>query len=307
MGAASRLDPRRHGIEGGTDDWAVGGSMAGVAALVGIAVVLATPAASQAQVYFNDAGASGPVEPTAFAPASPCCLTEYMRDLTWQSWGGAEATATGAVALGRVEPSGAEALSPATVTLSGLSSCGGQPVYSSYEIRVASGVTPGVDWSRARTGTFACRFSAENYRPSSFDARGDCELSPPDERAWTPEIPRLWQPGFCRMQWTGFDTGPTAIGKGVMRTGLEQFGAEVRLSGLEWCQEGIGDAIAYTSLSMTIYGKGESENNGELGPDDTLTVANANRLRDNIGRPGLKARSYRYRGSITRGCVGLDG
>ncbi len=276
-------------------------------ALLAIAIMLATPAASQAQVYFNDAGASGPVEPTAFAPASPCCMTDYMRDLTWQSWGGDETTGTGEVATGKVEQSGSEALSPATVTLSGLSSCGGQPVYSNYEIQVAEGVTPGPDWSQARSGTFACRFSAGNYRPSKIDAQGGCELQALENGlAWTPRLP--WHGvGFCRMQWTGFDTGPTAIGKGVMRTGLEQFGAEVRLSGLEWCQEGIGDAIAYTSLSMTIYGNGESEITSEHTPDDDITVANANRLRANIGRPGLKVRGYRYGRSITRGCVRLEG
>jgi len=263
-------------------------------------------AASSAQVYFNDAGASGPVEPTTFAPAAPSGLTEYVRDLTWQSWGGATATATGTVSTGKVMPEGNEGESPATVTLSGLSSCGGQPVYSSYEIQVAPAAAPGLDWSQARTGTFACRFSAGNYRPSKIDAQGGCEISLEKGPAWTPRLP--WhEVGFCRMQWDGFDNGPTTIGKGVMRNGFTQWGVKVILSGLAWCQEGVGDAIAYTGLTMTIYGPGETENNGEHTPDDDITVANANRLRADVERPGLKARTYRYTRSITSGCVRLDG
>lgn len=271
---------------------------------VSAALAQATPAASQAQVYFNDAGASGPVEPRSFAPASPCCLTEYVRDLTWQSWGGATATGTGMVSTGKVTSEGNEGESPATVTLSGLSTCGGQPVYSSYTIEVASGIQP-ADWAQAHSGSFACRFSAGNYRPSKIDAQGGCEFQYlANGSAWTPRLP--WhEVGFCRMQWQGFDVGPTTVGKGVMRNGFTQWGVKVVLSDLAWCQEGIGDAIAYTGLSMTIYGPGETENNGEHTPDDDITVANANRLRANIGRPGLKARRYRYTKPLMRGCVAL--
>lgn len=263
-------------------------------ALVVALGLLGVPATSMAQVYFNDAGASGPVEPTSFAPASPSYLTGYVRDLSWQSWGGATATATGIV---ESSPNGT---SPATVTLSGLGSCGGQPVYASYEIQVAAGVVPGLDWAKARRGTFACQFSAGNYRPSKQDASGGCTFLNPN-RAWSPHVPNGWAyTGFCRMQWTGFATGPVAVGKGVLRTGLEQWGVEARFSGLAWCREGMGDAIAYTRLSMTTYGAGESEDNGDI------TVGIANRLRANIGRSGLSKRTYRSTKAITKGCVALE-
>jgi hypothetical protein len=273
--------------------------LAVVAGLVGLC---AAPIASSAAMYFNDAGASGPVEPSAFAPAAPCCLTEYVRHLTWHAWGGPAATATGEVVTRT--PSGSEGESPATVMLGGLSTCGGQAVYSSYTIQIAPGVQPGIDWSQAHSGSFACRLSAGNYRPSKIDAQGGCQFFGKDLGAWTPRIPNGWAyTGFCRMQWVGFDNGPTTTGKGVMRSGLWQWGARVILSHPAWCQEGIGDAMAYTRLAMTIYGKGESENNGEHARDDDITVANANRLRTTVGKPGLLARTYRYTRSITEGCV----
>jgi hypothetical protein len=106
------------------------------------------------------------------------------------------------------------------------------------------------------------------------------------------------------MQWVGFNSGPTTIGKGVLRAGLTQWGAQVMLSRPAWCKEGIGDAMAYTRLTMTIYGNGEPEDDGQPLRNYNITVAAANKLRANIGKSGLRARTYRYTQSITEGCVG---
>jgi hypothetical protein len=194
-----------------------------------------------------------------------------------------------------------ESESPVTVTLGGLSTCGGQAVYSDYTIQLVPDAQPGIDWSQAQRGSFACRFSAGNYRPSKRDAEGGCTFFGRNRAAWVPGIPKRWlYTGFCRMQWVGFDNGPTTTGKGVLRSGFTQWGARVTLSHPAWCQEGIGDAIAYTRLTMTIYGKGEPERD-----EDIITAATANRLRASIGKPGLRARTYRYTQSITDGCVAL--
>jgi hypothetical protein len=264
-----------------------------------------TTGESMAEVYFNNPGASAPVEPTAFAPASPCCLTEYVRHLAWHTWGGPTATATGEVITRTA--SGVEGESPVTVTLGGLSGCGGQAVYSDYMIELAPGGQPGIDWSRAQRGSFACRFSAGNYRPTKHDALGGCVDFGRQQADWMPRISKRWlYEGLCRMQWVGFDNGPTTTGKGVLRTGFTQWGVQATLSHPAWCKEGIGDAIAYTRLTMTIYGKGEPEDNGQETREYYITVVNANRLRATVGKPGLRARTYRYSQSITEGCVALS-
>jgi hypothetical protein len=261
--------------------------------------------ASTATVYFNDARASGPVEPMGFAPAAPDYLTEYVRRLAWHTWGGPTATATGEVITRTA--SGVEGESPVTVTLGGLSACGGQAVYSDYMIELAPGGQPGIDWSRAQRGSFACRFSAGNYRPSKHDALGGCVDFGRQQADWMPRISKRWlYEGLCRMQWVGFDNGPTTTGKGVLRTGFTQWGVQATLSHPAWCKEGIGDAIAYTRLTMTIYGKGEPEDNGQETREYYISAANANRLRATVGKPGLRARTYRYTQSITEGCVGLS-
>jgi hypothetical protein len=200
---------------------------------------------------------------------------------------------------------GVEGESPVTVTLSGLSTCGSQEVYSDYAIELAPGAQPGIDWSQAQRGSFACRFSAGNYRPSKRDAEGGCTFFGRNRAGWVPSVPKQWlYEGFCRMQWVGFDNGPTTTGKGVLRAGIAQWGARVTLSRPAWCKEGIGDAMAYTRLTMTIYGNGEPEDDGQPLRNYNITVAAANKLRANIGKPGLRARTYRYTQSITEGCVG---
>lgn len=203
--------------------------------------------------------------------------------------------------------SGGEGESPVTVTLSGLSTCAGQEVYSSYTLEVAPGVRPGIDWAQAQRGSFACRLSAGNYRPSRLDADGGCTFFGKNRAGWAPSIPKQWlYEGFCRMQWVGFDSGLTTTGKGVLRAGIAQWGARVTLSRPAWCTEGIGDAIAYTRLTMTIYGNGEPEDNGREIHGYYISAANADQLRANIGRRGLRARTYRYTQSITDGCVALS-
>jgi hypothetical protein len=273
----------------------------GLAAFVATLACVSSPAiASQPAVSLNDPDASSPVEPAELGPGGQG-LPDYVRGIKWASWGGAEATGEGKVQahFGEVEPS-----SPVNVTLSGLVTCDGYPIYTRYELAVQPGALPGLRWSQWKSWQFPCRVAASNYQPSQpANKTGGCATF---ANTW---VPAFRGAGFCRMQWAGFGTRPTTIGKGVVRNGLAQWGVEVVLSDIQWCPTGLEeDALSYTHVSMAIYGNPESLLFGHRHPVSpggdpyNITVAEADHLRDRVGRPGFKKKEYRHVGSFVRGC-----
>lgn len=289
------------------------GSAAVLAALV-IAVSAVVPASSAStavaatpQVYFNDPGSNGPVEPTAFSPmVEPFDGQGYVYGVRWASWGGAEATGTGRV---RATNDG-EITDPVTISLSGLVRCYGQLMYTQYALGLAPGGVPGFNWSRAKSGEFPCRVTAGNSltprffpRPNDYKkcvgwgtGRWAPELTPP------PPVKPNVSSDYCAMQWSRFGSA-TTVGLGVFRDLFRQWPVKAELSDIAWCPgTDSTTALSYTRLSMKLYGNGVQTETTTYQEDEQA----ARRLRREIGRRGLKVRSYRYTKPITSHCVSLS-
>jgi hypothetical protein len=257
--------------------------------------------AAVASVFINAHLASAATEPASFAPnqgPGPYIeTTDYVEQIHWSSWGAAQATGSAQVQL----LTDATSTSPATVTLGGLSSCGGQLVYTTYTLALAPGAASPKLWPQGQSGSFPCHITAAAYngveRLSRADAaRGHCVLndglevllptSPPIAPRWTPKTPPHGNlsPGMCAMLWTSWGK-PLAVGRGVMRDGSAQWPAKVELSALAWCPR---EGIAYSTLAMTLYGHGEA-----ITGMGSVSKHDAARLRGEIGRRGLGAATYR--------------
>jgi hypothetical protein len=83
------------------------------------------------------------------------------------------------------------------------------------------------------------------------------------------------------MNWTK----STAVSRGVMRNGFDQWGVTAELGALAWCP---GQAISYTSLSMTLYGRGEV-----IRGAGNVSKSEADRLVRRIGERGISKQVYR--------------
>jgi hypothetical protein len=276
---------------------------AALGALLAAFLVVCAMASAASNVALNDPEANGPTEPSNLGPGG-----DYVQAIKWSTWGSAQATGEGKLAVcaneGPLDPALYQCpRSPVEVMLGGLATCDDYSIYTTYELSVQPGVPTGPDWSSSRTRRFPCKVSASNYQPGTkADAEGDCESFFVDTRGPLAD-------GFCRMDWRGFGTRPITIGKGVARNGLDQWAAEVVLSDIQWCPTGLEeDALSYTHMTMSVYGKPEEIVTGHkhTGPNPyNITVSEADHLRRDIGRPGFKKKTYRTGASFVRGCIPL--
>jgi hypothetical protein len=85
---------------------------------------------------------------------------------------------------------------------------------------------------------------------------------------------------FCRARWTGWGTA-TASGTGVLRNGLRQWGATIRLDTVAWC---LNQGLTYTHETLTTYGDGEPIPRVDPRADHGVTAAQAKHLLHDIGR-----------------------
>ena len=146
-----------------------GGTAAGLVALALIACSSASAAA--APPWINSGFADRPVEPTRFSPGlakrPPKALTftpinNYVRSITWSSWGGSEAVGSGRVSLLRGEegyemvPWLPEETSPVSVRLGDLRECLGVKVYTTYSLELAPSAEAPAGWPRGQRGSFPC-------------------------------------------------------------------------------------------------------------------------------------------------------
>lgn len=277
---------------------------------------------ASAAVYLNAPFADRGLEPTEFSPTSgpgPGAASlpgvGYVQALKWTSWGGPEATGTGRVRLLTDRTSA----STVSVTLRGARNCGGVMAYSTYSLQLPQGSQQPRYWPSGQTGGFPCRISAGAYIPGSAlarrpEAQGGCVfhgleihnqgapglpwlayIFEPPAISWNPGLPRgSAYSGFCRMQWSTWGA-QTVTGKGVLRTGVKQWGVKVQVGQPAWCR-GLG--VAYSRLVMTLYGSGEP-----ISGQGNISQGAANRLRSEIHRPGLSRRTYRQLEPASAGCT----
>jgi hypothetical protein len=293
-----------------------------VTSLVIVACVMAGPVpsapATTTPVFFNALLADRPTEPTRFGPGWGYLGLAYngdpsfMTGLVWSSWGGETATGTGAYRSDQALPQ----RYPETVVLGGLKPCGGYQIYTSYAF--------GENGRLAFLGeqsppAFPCRVNAGGYFPGrlrggsayrgascsfhGLEVHGNQESSfeeeVPSEQGvapWTPTLSYVGTPkfphilfgrpslGFCGLKWTGWG-GPTAGGSGVLRNLVRQWPVKLQLSHTGWCN-GLG--IAYTHLTVTLYGRGKAIPHHE----SVLSKRTAERLRKQIGRRGVASHAY---------------
>jgi hypothetical protein len=145
----------------------------GLAALVLSLAVMTADAQASSEVYVNAAWANQPVEPTQFGPnewpgkyGRYAYFRNWVQGLQWSSWGGPEATATGNVVFLANINSPQTTTSPVIATFGGLTTCGGQLVYTMYSLKLQAGAQQPDYWSQAQTGTFPCHVSGGGWYPS---------------------------------------------------------------------------------------------------------------------------------------------
>jgi hypothetical protein len=268
-------------------------TLAGVALSVAL-LMGASAALANAPVLLNARFASGPVEPTTFGPdKGPGPYIEasnYVEGITWSSWGGSQATGSG-----RVRLLVGTTTSPVTVTLGGLTDCGGQSIYTTYSLALAPAAATPRFWPDGQNGSFPCHITAGYLNPTDpgerqAAARGDCTFNGLVKLGtyatpvpWAPVPPRGRYVGLCRMSWRSWGSS-SAIGTGIMRNGFSQWAAVDEVSGLAWCPS---QGLAYTKAKMTLYGKGE-----KLTKKGSVTKGEAAHLLRSLGKPSVRKRVY---------------
>lgn len=289
LGAVSALP---HGVEGASGTTQKVTRAQVVWRATGMLTVSSQPGKSAP--YLNSASADRPVEPTHFSPlyVDPKLankpLNNYIRGITWESWGGAEAVGHGQVTLlnGTIETS------PVIVRLDGLSQCAGLSVYTSYSLELGPGAAEPSEWPVGQSGSFPCEIGIAapaqpgTYIPGQFH-RG-CSLEglnvdqldregnpggggPPP---WWPALPHYLglnpstHPGenqLCMLRWSDWGSA-VAKGTGVRvdmgrsHSDRRYWPARLTLRDPVWCpaagQEDPGfAAITYGELRVTLFGQ----------------------------------------------------
>jgi len=278
-----------------------------LSAFAGLGMGAVEPAAAATSpILLNAGSADKPVEPTVFASyrdgSKDSRDPTYVHELEWSSWGQAEASGSGSV-----RSLGSDEASAVAVTLSAVKTCGGFSVYTHYALTLAEGAKRPKGWPRGQSGDFPCLVNAGAYYPSfnrrSADA-GGCQFRGLGLPSQTPssfivDLPSFeWKPAldynvFCRMQWKGWGKS-SVTGTGVFRDGLRQWGVKVELSRLAWCPQ---LTVTYTRATMTRYGDPET-----ITGHGNITRAEADHLRHNVGRKGIKTQRFRQTVPKSWGC-----
>jgi hypothetical protein len=277
--------------------------------------------AAGAQPLINSGFADRPIEPTRFSPPNvgdlnaSAAADNYVREISWSTWGGSTAVGTGKVSLvdladGEFEIKNGELparTSPVTVTLGGLGTCAGISIYTSYELKLAPGAQAPSTWPKGQRGRFPCSISATAFRPLSRSVmegkvgEGNCSFrgltlpvadpdlagSPPlKQPRWIPHNP----PGkgltvFCDMSWKHWG-GRVVTADGLRENLTLPHSAErnwpvhVILRHPIWCPAAAGEnnVLTYSELTVVEYGSGRVVSSWSL---------------SHYGHRGLKAHVFR--------------
>lgn len=283
------------------------------AALAGWVTASPAPSALAADrpVYFGGGFATSGIRPTGFGPNDSSRRTgkyfkdTYVNQVTWSSWGGATAIGSGMVSLNHLHD---DQRTPVSVTLSGITNCGGFQIYTHYELMLPPGAPPAKDFSKVRSEDFPCHVNAGGYYPGvvknphcSYPGNEGCFMdglsTSPLIRNWIPDVfeggpngfstghgplkprPRAWggtDPSYLGMHWTAWSK-PTVIGVGALNDLTHLWAVKVQLDGLNWCHE---RQITYTRMTITTYGKPYDE----LASGHGITTASVAMMRKRAGK-----------------------
>jgi hypothetical protein len=236
----------------------------------------------------NASYAERAVEPTHFSPTdiadrlTPTQLSNYVRGITWSSWGGSTAVGQGQVTL----LNGTNESSPVTVRLGGLGTCAGVEVYSTYSLELGRGASRPELWPEGQTGKFPCdiwlagttggtfqgstthrghaafagiQLDHESRFPRGGGQAGLVPFKPP-----LPMSKVAPQVNFYRMQWNAWG-GPSITGSGYMGALTQRhrdrryWPAKLELSHPTWCpaagqEEPFAAAITYGEFKVILFG-----------------------------------------------------
>jgi hypothetical protein len=227
-------------------------------------------------IYINSPWADQPVMPTRFSPdnladfnptkAGAYNLNNYVRKIQWTSWGGQTAEGTGEVSLLREDGS----TSPVVVTLSGLESCAGISVYTTYSLALAAGAEQPAGWPKGETGHFPCVPTLSDFYHGERLSRRDNCITGLDRLLSDQKIIAKWKPRpkghnwfLCELHFRSWG-GTRAVGTGTARLrshvakhGRFEWPMRIELSQPIWCPRLSGGwvgAVTYSSLSMVLRG-----------------------------------------------------
>lgn len=191
---------------------------------------------------------------------------DYVREVSWNSWGGETATGTGQVSLLAEDD---KETSPISVTLSGRQRCAGLQVYTTYSLTLAPGATAPPGWSEGRSGRFPCVIALPGgYQGERLGPHSNCIsglYAPNGNPRDLPVAP--WQPKprgghwfLCRLHFSSW--GQTrAVGGGSAGLpshavrGRSEWPIRIELSKPVWCPRaggGYSSAITYSALTFKI-------------------------------------------------------
>lgn len=271
-------------------------TVVGMFVCLGWWLVLNAPAAhaAAASVYLNvpiaqperpanlpddDQLQTAPHDPSKFLD-----VQSFVNGITWTSWGEATATGTGTVKVnssdtrpGHAQPYASQS-APVVITAGGLTTCGGQQLYTSYHLTL-SGATPALrDFADAETRTLPCRLHALNYYAGYEQVAhttGDCLFHGVSEA-----LPHgFGYFDYCRMGWQGWGqstTTGTGIGRAIAlpsgcdgRHGECDYGIRVTLSQPAWCP---AYGMSYTRERLEVFGRGDLTTASFIAPGEERSL-----------------------------------
>jgi hypothetical protein len=262
---------------------------------------LLMPAPAQAGVYLNVPLAQperptnlpddGLTVPVPHDPSKFLDVQSFVNHITWTSWGEATATGTGIVEVessdtrpGQQQPYVSQT-APVAITASGLTVCGGQLLYTTYDLTLTGSAPAPRDFAYAANRALPCHLQALDYYAGYekvANTTGDCLF-----RGVSTVLPHgFGYFGYCHMHWQGWGqqlTTGTGIGRAVaLPRGCDgrhsecDYGIRVTLSRPAWCP---AYGMSYTRERLEVFGHGVVSNTS------LIALTETHHLLATIGRP----------------------
>jgi hypothetical protein len=259
--------------------------------LAGVLLSVTPSAAVSAKgsaVFINSRFADRAEAPTRFSPDDItttigkatgiyyALYNDYVRDISWNSWGGESATGSGQVSLLTEDD---KSTSPVTVTLGDRRRCAGLEVYTTYSLTLAAGATAPPGWAEGRSGRFPCVIALPGgYQGERLGQRSNCISGLYQPNANPRDLPVApWQPKprgghwfLCKLHFSSWGN-PRAVGGGTAAlpshavSRRHEWQIRIELSKPVWCPragDGYSSAITYSALTFNLLGGNPSNEGG---------------------------------------------